>query len=175
MARFCDAHIVKMMTSRPELPHGYVAGNRYMCGSGETQVSKADLLILWLTHSAVSSSCVLARKEEKRYKLSEEYGAAALQLLLDKVDAGSAVTVAEFVDQFCHPMRVLQSWKAQQLQQFGSLLWRSSAFGPDNIMTLIANTSKHLGVRDFDAAVQDTPWVCSLLPAVGEGWGSMGS
>ena len=43
--------------------------------------------------------------DEAKFRLSLDYGKHALNLLFDKLDAGTTITVEQFISEFCNPMK----------------------------------------------------------------------
>ena len=89
-AKFLPAGLLVHIKGRNDLQQGFVMDNKYMVGHGD----------------------------EVKFKLSQEHGKHALNLLFDKLDAGTTVTVEQFIGEFCNPMKTVELWGKTKV-----LLW----------------------------------------------------
>ena len=91
-AKFVTEALLSHIRGRKDFQQGFVMDNKYMVGHGD----------------------------EVRFKLSDEYGKHALNLLFDKLDAGTTITVEQFINEFCHPMKQVELWGKAQRTKFGA-------------------------------------------------------
>ncbi len=100
-ARGLDSDVLLFLSSRQDLLQGYVMENKYLCGVGA----------------------------DARHKLSPPFAVASLKLLFDALDAGRAVTVVEYAQEFCAPVKMVESWAAgieKSTARSQRTSWRSS-------------------------------------------------
>ena len=64
--------------------------------------------------------------EDAKFRLTDDYGIAALNLLFDQLDSGMNVHSDMFKNEFCTPMKQVEIWVTKQRRNFGALCDRGT-------------------------------------------------
>ena len=109
------------------LPQSYVA-----CLSEESFFSRSDectlLSFIHQISKVFDNKFMVGVGEASKFRLSLDWGVAAFNLLLDKLDAGQAMTAAQFASDICRPLKASEGWCKSQISTFGRVAASSGSF-----------------------------------------------
>ena len=91
---------------------------------GHIKVKRKELAVTYVS----DNKCLLGRGESARYKLTPTYAKAALDRLFDVLDAGKTISSKDFFNDYCMPLKTLESWEKQQVSKFGQVARDFPAF-----------------------------------------------